>query len=114
MKRDSEVVIWRKKAPIRGVALLRSLRKNLKGRVETAYLFGSHTRGKASSGSDIDLFLITDTKRPWPERGKDYFDLIDQFGAVDLLVYTPEEWREMIKNPTPFLRHAKRTWKKIL
>lgn len=80
----------------------------LGGRVANAYLFGSHARGEASGESDVDLILVTDTKRPFPERGKDFLDVVHRLGAVDLLIYTPAEWAHMRRRPSGFWRRVRR------
>ncbi|MBI5508199.1 MAG: nucleotidyltransferase domain-containing protein [Deltaproteobacteria bacterium] len=113
MRADSDFV-WPAKARTTGRQLVRRLRKLLRGRVEQAYLFGSFSRGEASADSDVDLILVRKTTLPWPERGKPFADLQRALGAVDLLVYTPAEWRTMCGAPTGFLDQIRREWLPVI
>jgi len=61
---------------------------------ERAVAFGSYARGSADGYSDLDLVVVLDTDRPFLERWKLLRDLLDALPVpVDLLVYTPEEYR---------------------
>lgn len=72
-----------------------------------AYLFGSHARGEADPHSDIDVIIVAPTERTFVERFRDYLPAILAAGVgVDMLVYTPEEFREMLDEERPFLIHA--------
>jgi uncharacterized protein len=82
--------------------LIASLGACLKGRVEQAFLIGSYARDEAHSGSDVDLILVTRTQRPFVERFRDFFDVIDKFCPIDLIIYTPEEWIQLRKNRSSF------------
>lgn len=79
------------------------LRVLLAGRVLHAFVFGSYARGTADADSDVDLVLVTHTAEPWPRRANAFDDVWAQLGPVDLLVYTPEEWREMHASRHPSL-----------
>jgi predicted nucleotidyltransferase len=60
------------------------------------YLFGSWARNEEDDLSDIDIVVIMDTQIPFLERALFiYKDLPLELGAVDILVYTPEEWEKM-------------------
>ena len=72
-----------------------------------AILFGSRARGDAIRGSDVDLLVIM----PCPT-GETYATRLTRVAqalrpnvALDLLVYTPEEFAEMSVS-RPFVRHA--------
>ena len=106
-------VIW--PAPPRWTReqLLAELRTLLGGRVREAYLIGSHADGTADGDSDVDLILVADTDRAWPERGESFADLYERFGDVDLLVYAPAEWAKLREAPSPFLSHASASWVRI-
>lgn len=72
-----------------------------------AWIFGSYARGTARAGSDIDLIVVAPTDRPFVERFRDYLPAIANVGiAVDLLVYTPEEFGRMREEGRPFLVDA--------
>jgi predicted nucleotidyltransferase len=65
---------------------------------ERIVLFGSFARGDQNRASDLDLVVIAPTPLPFCERiGR---ALESAYGAwrglpVEVLVYTPEEWRRM-------------------
>lgn len=81
--------------------------------VEAAYLFGSHARGDADAHSDVDLIVVARSDRPFVDRFKDYADLLDAPGGLDLLVYTPDEFaRERRVNR--FVRHALREARRVV
>jgi predicted nucleotidyltransferase len=59
-----------------------------------AYLFGSFSRGTATRKSDIDILIVKDTDRRFLDRFDEFdgvYTLLDDY-AVDLLVYTPDEF----------------------
>lgn len=70
---------------------------------ERIYLFGSWARGDADEMSDVDLVVIMPSALPFLARiqkiGK---SLPADVGAVDLLVYTPEEWSRMLADGNAF------------
>jgi predicted nucleotidyltransferase len=107
-------VIWPSPPAWKKRDLVRKLRRTLHGRVDAAYLFGSHARGDATLDSDIDLLLVRSTQAPWPDRFGPFSDLWDTFGAVDLLVYTPAEWKTMLAQKTPFIAKAKSEWVRLV
>lgn len=67
-------------------------------------LFGSLARGEVREGSDIDLCVIKETDRPFLERLCDARMAADAHEALDILVYTPGEWREMVRQGNYFVR----------
>ena len=63
--------------------------------VRLILLFGSLVRGEIGSESDIDLIVVKET-------GKKFLDRLDEFYedvsvAIDLLVYTPDEFDHLKK-----------------
>lgn len=63
---------------------------------ERILLFGSRARGVADAHSDYDLVVIKRTKRSFLERMRDMVPYLVQMShAVDILVYTPEEYERM-------------------
>ena len=58
----------------------------------TAYVFGSVAAGTADEQSDIDIILVRDTALPFFDRIREIMDLRLEFGAADLLIYTPPSW----------------------
>lgn len=87
--------------------ILKQLAARLTGRVEKAWIFGSYARGDYRPDSDIDLILVTETKRPFVDRGQDFRDLFKIFPDLDILVYTPAELERLTNSPNGF-------WKKVL
>lgn len=114
MTARSDAVIWPGPPKWSRGSLLKKLRKSLRGKVESAFLFGSHAAGTATSLSDLDLILVARTAEPWPKRGLKYLDLLEEYVDVDVIVYTPGEWKTLQESPTKFLEHARKSWKKIL
>jgi predicted nucleotidyltransferase len=59
-------------------------------------VFGSHARGDAGSGSDLDLFIEMETPRRPPDRA---IEISEVFGLrpwpMDIVVYTPDEVRRL-------------------
>ena len=70
---------------------------------EFIHLFGSWARGDADETSDVDLVVIIPSALPFLARmqqiGK---SLPPNVGAIDLLVYTPEEWNQMLAEGNAF------------
>jgi predicted nucleotidyltransferase len=71
---------------------------------ERIYLFGSLARGEADELSDVDLVIIKHTREPFWDRLREAARLV--FGAVhrgaDILVYTPEEFSNMLAQGNVF------------
>lgn len=66
-------------------------------------LFGSHARGEARSGSDVDLLVVHDTaqtNRALRRRLERLF--LDRRFGLDLLVRTPEDVRRNLADGNPF------------
>ena len=76
----------------------------------TAYVFGSVAAGTADEHSDIDVLLVRDTALPFFDRIREIMDLRLEFGAADMLIYTPAELDEMLaEDGRYFFKHAVRT-----
>ena len=84
------------------------------GKFITAYVFGSVAAGTADEHSDIDVILVRDTALPFFDRIHEIMDLRLEFGAADLLIYTPDELGEMLaEEGRYFVKHAVRTGYRI-
>jgi HEPN domain-containing protein/predicted nucleotidyltransferase len=71
---------------------------------ERIILFGSHAAGGAREGSDIDLLIVRETdQRPIDRRIEVERLLSDRRVPLDILVYTPEEVRELYAAGSPFV-----------
>ena len=72
-----------------------------------AWLFGSQARGTADDESDIDLIVVQPSDEPRPDRVQSYESAVRKAGgAVDLLVYTPEELEVLKAQERPFVVNA--------
>jgi predicted nucleotidyltransferase len=77
-------------------------------RVLRAILFGSFARRQADSESDLDLLLIEQTDLPFLERGLEHLLLCRLGVAIDLLVYTPEEYQRLKEEGNPLIERVEK------
>jgi predicted nucleotidyltransferase len=75
-------------------------------RARKVIVFGSVARGEADAWSDLDLIIIADTSRPFFERFKDFAGLYDVWPRIELLIYTPEEFAQMVEEERPLITRA--------
>ena len=74
---------------------------------EKIILFGSVARGDADEFSDLDVVLIKQTQLPFVQRGVDASKCLrPELAPVNLFVYTPEEFRRMIQDESPFIEQV--------
>jgi predicted nucleotidyltransferase len=73
--------------------------------VRKVILFGSAARGQACTTSDLDLIVVMRTDLPFIERYGPVWRRTKPVIAVDLLVYTPQEFEQLVQN-RPFIRSA--------
>jgi predicted nucleotidyltransferase len=91
------------------------LKNKLKGRVVEAYIFGSFNTPDFNRFSDIDLLLVSDTAKPFLERGLDFSDIQDMVPATDILVYTPAEFGKIMSEESAgFWKSVKGSMVRIL
>jgi predicted nucleotidyltransferase len=70
---------------------------------ERVYVFGSWARGEADELSDLDIVVIKRTTVSFFERLREVSRLLPAgTGAVDILVYTPEEFAAMLQAGNAF------------
>ena len=69
---------------------------------EKIIVFGSSARGEEDEHSDIDLVIIKKTQDRFLQRLKKAALLIREPIPVDLLVYTPDEFAQMLDDENPF------------
>ncbi|MFO7928578.1 MAG: nucleotidyltransferase domain-containing protein [Candidatus Humimicrobiaceae bacterium] len=64
-----------------------------------ALLFGSYGRGTQTKHSDLDVIFVQETDKPFLKRLDPYFFPLSELmgAAVDVFVYTPQEYRRMKK-----------------
>lgn len=92
-----------------GVAMLSNLEAVLQRLIdaydpERVILFGSHATGAAEGESDIDLLVVKETgRRPIDRRIEVERLLSDRRIPLDILVYTPQELRDLYAAGNPFV-----------
>ena len=72
--------------------------------IKKIILFGSVARGEVHRGSDLDLIIIQETDKKFLSRLEPFYR--DARVAMDILVYTPEEFAAMAEGV--FLKNALR------
>ena len=76
--------------------LLRNLNKTLKP--ECIILYGSFARGDYNERSDIDIIVISSQlPKNFYNRMQFLYDLIESYEAIDILGYTPYEFKHMLE-----------------
>lgn len=110
---DAEVM-WAQPAPLSRAQLVAKLQRRLQGHAREAYLFGSYARDEALADSDIDLIIVAESTRSFPDRFREFAALGDGLPPMDLLIYTPAEWRRLRAQPSSLLRVAMAEWIALL
>ncbi len=73
---------------------------------DKAILFGSAARGEADAYSDIDVIVVKETDKRFLDRLEEVIRCIDPDFALDVLVYTPDEFERMLAEENPLLLQA--------
>lgn len=73
--------------------------------VSKVLAFGSFVTGKTAMESDLDLIVVMKTEDRFIDRLERVYNAINPRIAVDILVYTPEEFEEM-SSKNPLIRTA--------
>ncbi|HOS79344.1 MAG TPA: nucleotidyltransferase domain-containing protein [Anaerolineae bacterium] len=60
-------------------------------------LFGSLISGEIREWSDIDLVIIKETERKFLDRTREVLQLLRPQVGVDILVYTPDEFDQLVQ-----------------
>jgi len=82
--------------------------------LQRVILFGSLARGTHTERSDIDLIVVRETNERFVERPTEILMMLYQNlrgWAIDVLVYTPEEYERMLAHGNFFLTRAVREGK---
>ena len=61
-------------------------------------LFGSLVTGTVGAWSDLDIAIVKQTKKRFLDRLLEVANLVHSKIATDFVVYTPEEFADMLKN----------------
>lgn len=72
---------------------------------EKIILFGSYAWGKPTKYSDVDLLVIKNTKERFIRRLERIAYIIKSNLGTDIIVYTPHEIEEIMKDPGDFFVH---------
>lgn len=81
---------------------------------ERVILFGSHARGNAAEGSDVDLMIIAESDLPRFKRSRKLYKLFRPYPfGMDLVVYTPEEVDKGKRSPISFVSSVLREGKTL-
>jgi len=73
--------------------------------VEKIILFGSLNSHSIHKSSDIDIIVVKKTKKKFLERIEEFYNYLNPKVAIDIFIYTPEEFEEM-KNKNSFVKSA--------
>jgi predicted nucleotidyltransferase len=73
--------------------------------VKKAILFGSLATGNVGRTSDLDLILVVPSAEPFARRPAAFYRALTPSVALDLFVYTPDEFAAMAR-ANPFVRTA--------
>jgi predicted nucleotidyltransferase len=75
--------------------------------LQRVIVFGSYARGDYDQYSDLDIIIVCNTQLPFVERFREFHQLFDELPmAIELLVYTPQEFVGMIERENPFITEA--------
>jgi uncharacterized protein len=81
---------------------------------EQVILFGSHARGEAHDGSDVDLLIVAESDLPRFKRSRSLYSLLRPYPfSMDLIVYTPAEVERGRQSPSSFVATVLREGKAI-
>lgn len=69
---------------------------------ERIIVFGSLAKGEVHEWSDLDLVLIVESDLPFLQRRRAILERASPRVSMDLFVYTPDEWQEVMRT-RPFL-----------
>lgn len=71
---------------------------------EKIFLFGSYSSGKVSEDSDLDILIVKKTNLPKPKRAHRILKQLSSYPFnTDIIIKTPEEFREQANIPGSFI-----------
>ena len=71
--------------------------------LQRVIVFGSYARGDYDQYSDLDIIIVCNTQLPFVERFRDFHQLFELPMAIELLVYTPQEFEGMVARENSFI-----------
>jgi len=66
------------------------------------YVFGSAAKSQQDEYSDVDIAVIAGSDLGFIKRLRKSVDLLPKLSGVDLLIYTPDEFNEMVSKNNQF------------
>jgi predicted nucleotidyltransferase len=84
-----------------------------RSRIEKIILFGSAARGDFRPPYDLDVAILVPSREKFLTRMRRYYHKIQPDFALDLLVYTPEEFKRMLSRGNAFAREIQKHGKVI-
>ena len=73
-------------------------------RARKVVLFGSHASGHVRPDSDVDFLVIAESNLPRHKRSRELYALFHPYPfPMDILVYTPQEVENELKDPDSFV-----------
>ena len=67
-------------------------------------VFGSYAKGRRDLFTDLDVLIVMETHEPFVDRLRRLYKLLAVPADMDILCYTPEEYRRM--KDLPFFKRA--------
>ena len=104
LQRERERRIRRRSALERELQRLLAILQALS--VEKVILFGSLARGEVGTWSDLDLLVVMPSEESFVRRAVELAQVLKPELGLDLVVYTPEEFKRMQEEGNPFLRQV--------
>ncbi|HEV8310447.1 MAG TPA: nucleotidyltransferase domain-containing protein [Methylomirabilota bacterium] len=71
--------------------------------IERISIFGSYARGRRDLATDLDVLVVWQTDKPFVDRLRFLYGLVQVPVDLDMLCYTPAEFDDL--RDAPFLRH---------
>lgn len=91
-----------KKSPFR-YKIIRTIGQRIQSySPEKVIVFGSYARGEVDDLSDVDIVVIKKTREIFFDRIRKVLKVLNLDRAVDVFVYTPEEFDDMIERGNAF------------
>lgn len=77
------------------------------GKVETAFIYGSFSRGDEKPGSDIDLFIVGEVGQ---QKASAVFEQLERelSREINYVIFSPKEFRERKAREDPFVSNVLR------